>query len=156
MYLPAGTGWYDLYTGEYYKGGQWMNAEAPYERMPVFIKEGSILPFGPDVQYTDEKPADTVHLFVYTGRNGSFTLYEDDGISYGYEKGRYSSIPLMYNESSRTLTIGERTGNYTGMRVQRWFNITWVHRQKPYPLKFDHANIIVKYSGEPLKVKMKE
>ncbi len=87
VYLPASCGWYDLYTGKYFTGGQKIDADAPYERMPLFVKEGSIIPVGPDIQYVDEKPADPLTLLVYTGRDCVFTLYEDEGINYNYEHG---------------------------------------------------------------------
>ena len=101
MYLPAGQGWYDLYSGKYFDGGQTINADAPYERMPVFVKEGSIIPTGPDIQYTNEKPADIITLFVYTGKDASFNLYEDEDTNYNYEQGKYAIIPITYNEQSK-------------------------------------------------------
>lgn len=82
LYLPAGQGWYNLYSGKYIKGGTHVTEDAPYERTPVYVKEGSIIPFGPDLQYTAEKPADTITLYVYTGKAASFTLYEDENINY--------------------------------------------------------------------------
>ena len=93
VYLPGGTGWYNLYTGKYVEVGDTIIAQAEYERMPVFVKAGSILPTGPELQYTDEKPADEITLHVYTGADGSFSLYEDEGTNYNYEKGAFSIIP---------------------------------------------------------------
>jgi alpha-D-xyloside xylohydrolase len=115
VYLPAGQGWYDLYSGKYTAGGKAITADAPYERMPVFVKAGSIVPTGPDVQYTDEKPADVITLFVYAGKDGSFNLYEDEGTNYNYEQGKYSIIPITYNDQTKTLAIGKRQGSFTGM-----------------------------------------
>ena len=90
LYLPKCAGWYDLYSGKWYAGGQKIIADAPYERMPVFVKAGSIIPFGPELQYTSEKPADTITLNIYTGADASFNLYEDEGTNYNYEKGAFA------------------------------------------------------------------
>src|SRR5581483_2410488 len=130
VYLPAQTGWYDFYTGAYHAGGQHITAEAPYERMPLFVKEGSILPVGPNLQYTSEKPADTITLFIYTGKDAAFTLYEDEGTNYNYEKGAYANIPMYYNQAKKTLTIAQRKGNFPGMLTARTFNIVWVTSNK--------------------------
>ncbi len=89
LYLPAGQGWYEMYTSKYYSGGQWITASAPYERMPLFVKEGAIVPTGPALQYTSEKKADPITLLVYTGKDGAFSLYEDGDTTYDYEKGAY-------------------------------------------------------------------
>jgi alpha-D-xyloside xylohydrolase len=126
VYLPKGNGWYDLYKGEYFDGGKTINAEASYERMPVYVKAGSIIPFGPDLQYTSEKPADVITLYVYTGADGSFSLYEDEGTNYNYEKGAFATISMSYNEATKTLTIGDRKGSFNGMLQQRKFNIVWI------------------------------
>ena len=127
-YLPAGQGWYDLYSGKFVNGGQRVSAEAPYERMPVYVREGSILPFGPDLQYTGERPADTITLRVYTGRDAVFSLYEDEGTNYNYEKGAYAIIPMRYDEARGRLTIGAREGQFEGMLHRRVFRIEWVGR----------------------------
>ncbi|HEY3401918.1 MAG TPA: TIM-barrel domain-containing protein [Ohtaekwangia sp.] len=131
VYLPASTGWYDFYTGKYVEGGQLMIAEAPLDRMPLFVREGSILPMGPDMQYSNEKPADPLTLYVFTGKDAAFTLYEDEGENYNYEKGQYASVPMTYNESSKTLTIGNRTGSFVGMKTNRKVNIVWVVKDQP-------------------------
>ena len=83
--------------------------------MPVFVKTGSIIPFGPGYLYTSEKPADTITLNIYTGADASFNLYEDEGTNYNYEKGAFSVIPLKYNEATKIITIGERKGSFNGM-----------------------------------------
>ncbi|HWB26217.1 MAG TPA: TIM-barrel domain-containing protein [Chitinophagaceae bacterium] len=156
MYLPAGQGWYDLYSGAYAAGGQHINAEAPYEKMPVFVKEGSIIPFGPALQYSSEKPADPVTLFVYTGKDASFSLYEDEGTNYNYEKGAFTNIPISYNESSKTLTIGERQGSYSGMLAKRTFNVVWITKDKPVALSFDtKPAATVHYKGNKIIIQYK-
>ena len=94
------------------RGAQKINGEAPYERMPVFIKAGSVIPFGPELQYTAEKPTDTITLNLYTGADTSFNLYEDEGTNYNYEKGAFSIIPIRYNEATKTITIDDRKGSF--------------------------------------------
>jgi len=137
-----------LYTGKYFQGGQTINANASYDRIPVFVKEGSIIPFGPALQYSSEKLTDTIHLFVYTGSNAKFDFYEDDGISTDYEKGKVLTIPISYNEQTRTLSIHSSKGIYKNMPLKRVFLITWVSRDQPGQLNFDVRNTIAEYSGK--------
>jgi alpha-D-xyloside xylohydrolase len=156
LYLPSGTGWYDLNSGKYSNGGKRITVDAPYERMPVFVKEGSIIPFGPELQYTSQKPADTITLHVYTGKNASFTLYEDEDVNYNYEKGAFSNISINYNESSRQLSIGERIGTFPGMLVNRVFKIIWISKNKPEVLSFEKsADAVVRYNGKSVKISFK-
>ena len=155
LYLPKGQGWYELYTGKWAAGGRKIMADAPYERMPVFVKEGSILPFGPELQYTGEKPASVIHLYVYTGKDAVFTLYEDAGTTYDYEKGQYLTIPLTYSEAGKTLTIGDQKGSYPGMLTQRRFRITVVSPNSAKVLNPDAAGEKeVSYAGKKLTVKL--
>lgn len=156
LYLPAGQGWYNLYTGAYTTGGQYINADAPYERMPVFVKEGSIIPFGPAMQYVAEKPTDPVTLFVYTGKDALFTLYEDEGTNYNYEQGAFTTIPITWNEAAKTLTIGNRQGSFNGMLKSRVFNIVWVTNDKPVALQLDaKPAATVRYKGSSISIKRK-
>ncbi|HMO62573.1 MAG TPA: glycoside hydrolase family 31 protein [Ferruginibacter sp.] len=129
VYLPAGQGWYDFYTGRYFAGGQTITADAPYQRIPLFVKEGSILPLGPELQYTTEKKADTITLCVYPGSDASFTLYEDEGTSYNYEKGEYSTIDFTYTEKNKTLTVAERKGSFPGMLLKRVFKVQYISKK---------------------------
>jgi alpha-D-xyloside xylohydrolase len=155
LYLPAGQGWYDLYSGAYSAGGQHIKADAPYERIPVYVKEGSILPFGPDLQYTEEKPADPITLYVYTGRDASFDLYEDEGTNYNYEKGAYAILPISYTEATRTLTIGKRKGSFPGMLKERNFRVVWVTKDQPIPLASAGEPGLgegMHYTGEPISI----
>jgi alpha-D-xyloside xylohydrolase len=155
VYLPAGEGWYDLYSGTYTEGGRSVIAEAPYERMPVFVREGSILPLGPDLQYTDQRPADTITLYVYTGRDADFTLYEDEGVNYNYEKGEFTDIPIHYEASTRTLKIGRREGAFPGMLKERTFRIISISKNKPAALRFDGMKgTAVHYKGEEITVRL--
>ncbi len=126
VYLPEGADWYDFWTGQRFEGGQRIDAPAPYESLPVYARAGSIVPMGPDLQYTDEKPADPLTLWVYTGADAVFELYEDDGVGYGYENGSFSTIPLTWDEASGILTIGERTGSFPGMLGEREIRVVFV------------------------------
>jgi alpha-D-xyloside xylohydrolase len=154
VYLPAADGWYDFYTGAYYAGGRTLKAEAPLERMPVYVKEGSILPTGPALQYTAEKVADPLTLYVFTGKDAAFTLYEDEGINYQYEQGAYATIPLSYNESTGTLTIGARKGTYKGMPGKRTIQIVWVKKDHAAGVGPDvRPDQVVEYTGSALEVK---
>ena len=155
LYLPAGQGWYDLYTGKYFEGGKQIMADAPYQQIPVFVKEGSVIPAGPELQYTDEKPADPVTLFVYTGKDASFTLYEDENLNYNYEKGAFAQIPFTYNQETGTLTIGERQGSFNGMLKKRTFHVKMISKEKPSGMKFDvRPDKTVTYIGKTIKVKL--
>ncbi|MBP1658966.1 MAG: alpha-xylosidase [Candidatus Aminicenantes bacterium] len=131
VYLPVSAGWYDLATGAFFTGGRKIVAAAPYEAMPVFVKAGSIVPFGPEIDYTAQRPADPIALFIYTGADAAFSLYEDEGTDYGYERGAYSLIPISYRESTGELTIGERMGRFPGMLEDRTFNVVWVSPERP-------------------------
>ncbi len=126
IYLPAGTRWIDFWTGQGYDGGQTITADAPLDRIPLHVRAGSILPFGPALQYADEKPQDPLELRVYRGADGAFALYEDEGDNYHYEQGGHATIPMRWNEAARKLTIGQREGHFPGMLARRTFRIVWV------------------------------
>ncbi|WP_089895922.1 glycoside hydrolase family 31 protein [Chitinophaga arvensicola] len=148
LYLPAGNGWYDFYTGKYEAGGRHITAPAPLSRMPLYVKEGAILPVGPALQYTSERPADTIHLYVYTGKDGEFTLYEDENTNYQYEKGAFSNIPFRWNEATQTLQIGQREGSFPGMLQQRHFLVTFVGKRKEAgPDISDKTGKMITYNG---------
>jgi alpha-D-xyloside xylohydrolase len=135
------------------EGGQKVNVAAPYERMPLFVKEGSIVPFGPEIQYASEKPADVITLYVYTGKYARVTLYEDEGVNYNYEKGAYSTITFNYDEASGKLTIGDVKGSFDGMLKSRTFNIVWVGKQKPVGYDLSKpADATVAYEGKAVEV----
>jgi alpha-D-xyloside xylohydrolase len=157
VYLPAGTRWYDFTTGKSFAGGQTIGAAAPYERMPLFVRAGSIVPTGPAIQSTAEQPNGPVTLNVYTGADGRFSLYEDDGLSRQYLHGQYSRIPLSWNERTKTLTLGAREGNgYPGMAVSRVINIRWMKPATPRTLAFDSKpNVTVTYDGRLQQVRMR-
>ena len=148
VYLPAGTDWYDFHTGERLAGGQTAEAQAPLSRMPLYVRAGSILPLGPDIQYSAEKPGAPITLLVFTGSDGSFDLYEDDGVSYGYERGEFSRIPLRYDAAKGVLVIGARSGSFTGMPEERTFKIRWIKPGAKAPADLDAAaDATVEYKG---------
>jgi alpha-D-xyloside xylohydrolase len=122
-YLPKGTLWYDFWTGKSYRGGQSVTLQTSLDRVPMFVRAGSILPLGPEMQYTGEKPWDNLELRLYPGADGTFTLYEDEGDTYRYEQGVYATIRFDWNDQARTLTIAERQGSYPGMLSSRQFTV---------------------------------
>lgn len=153
--FPSGTGWYDFYSGKYFLGGQKVEVEAPYERIPLFIKEGSIIPFGPRINYTSEKASDPLTLYVYTGRDCAFTLYEDEGVNYNYEKGACSTIKFSYNNSTREVRIGGRRGEFKGMTGERTINIISVNGENPVGFDPDaRPQVTVRYEGKELVVRL--
>ncbi|MGD0923481.1 MAG: TIM-barrel domain-containing protein, partial [Terriglobia bacterium] len=125
LYLPHST-WFDFWTGLSMTGGKFITAAAPLETLPLYVRAGSILPMGPALQYTSEKPANPLELRIYPGVDGDFTLYEDEGDSYRYEKGAYATIRMHWDDAKQTLTIGEREGKFPGMLACRTFNVVWV------------------------------
>ena len=152
VYFPAGNGWYDFHTGKYVQGGQKLTVEAPYERMPLYVKAGSIVPFGPSVQYAMEKQPDVITLYVYGGADADFTLYEDEGDNYGYEQGRYATIPMHYSEADGKFTIGERQGDFPGMLQQRVFKVVKVSKDHPVAFNEDVAAKTVEYKGDTVEL----
>ena len=143
IYLPAGTLWYDFWTNEKHEGGKEITKETTLDVIPLYVKAGSIIPVGPQVQYATEKPWDHLELKVYAGANGYFILYEDEFDNYNYEKGAYTEIPISWNNASRKLTIGARKGAYEGMLKNRKFTVTLQ----------DGTQKSVDYNGKAVSVK---
>ncbi len=148
VYFPEGANWYDFYTGKLIEGGQKMMVDAPYDHIPLFIKEGAIIPVGPEIQYSDEKPAETIVLYVYEGSDGHFTLYEDEGVNYNYEKGAYSKIEFSYSEKDKALKIHNREGQFDSMLKHREFIIVPVSKGEPKPFNFNAKGKVVNYDGK--------
>jgi alpha-D-xyloside xylohydrolase len=154
VYLPAGTRWYDFYTGEAFEGGREVTARAPLSRMPLFVKAGSIIPVGPAIQYTGEKPGAPITFYVFAGKDGAFDLYEDDGVSRGYERGAWSTIPIRYDAATGAVTIGARNGEFAGMPARRTFNIRWISGATADLNDFDAAaDKTVDYAGQTVVIK---
>jgi alpha-D-xyloside xylohydrolase len=129
-YLPKGADWYDFWTGKRYKGGQNVTIETTLDRVPMFVRAGSIIPLGPEMQYVGEQSWQELELHVYPGADAAFTLYEDEGDGYRYEQGVYSTISFRWDDRSRTLTIGDRQGSYPGMLTTRRFVIVMPDGQR--------------------------
>ena len=157
VYLPKQKGWYDFYTGAYHAGGQTIVADAPYDKIPVFIPEGAILPIGPEMQWSDEKKPELIDLYVYAGKDGSYTLYEDEGTNYNYEKGKYAVIDFKYDDARKQVTIGARKGSFDGMLQKRRFNIILVDKKKQQGVNLAKSpkGKVVKYAGQAMTVKLK-
>jgi alpha-D-xyloside xylohydrolase len=125
VYLPAGANWIDFWTGKNYSGGQTIEAASPIETMPLLARAGSIIPYGPAMEWAMEK-SDPVELRIYRGADGHFTLYEDEGDNYNYEKGARATIPISWDDAKQTLKIGKRAGKFPGMLKERTFRLVWV------------------------------
>jgi alpha-D-xyloside xylohydrolase len=153
VYLPAGASWFDFYTGRVSRGGETIAADAPFERIPLFVRAGAIIPTGPAVQYALQEANPTLTLNVYTGANGSGSVYEDDGTSRQYLNGKYTRIPLRYDSRAKTLTIGRREGSWQGMAATRAIRVRWIKPGRA--LDFDAADRTITYSGVPVTVRMR-
>ncbi|ABF39901.1 Alpha-glucosidase [Candidatus Koribacter versatilis Ellin345] len=155
LYLP-GTTWYDFWTGEELQGGHWINAPAPIDRMPLYVRAGSIVPLGPDEQYAGEKPVDPIELRVYRGADGHFTLYEDENDNYNYEKGMHAEIPISWNEREHKLKIGDRRGSFPGMLNERTFHVVFVG--SAHGVGVETASVFdqtVRYAGKIVSISAK-
>ena len=153
VYLPEGTAWTDFWTGEQLDGGQTVNKRASMDIIPLYVRAGSILPWGPDVQYSGEKPWNDLEIRVYPGADGSFTLYEDEGDNYNYENGAYAEIPFTWDDDTQTLTIGDRRGQFDGMLTERTFRIVKVStRRGTGDLHATQYDAVVNYNGTAVEI----
>jgi alpha-D-xyloside xylohydrolase len=152
VYLPKSADWYDFWTGKKVKGGQIVDASAPIETIPLYIRAGSIIPMGPYMQYATEKNADTIEIRIYTGADAGFILYEDENDNYNYETGRYSTINLSWKEAEKTITIGERKGVFDGMTKQRTFRLVWVDGNNGTGLEPAKKSRNIYYTGKEVKI----
>lgn len=149
VYLPAGTTWYDFWTGKTYAGGQKAVFDAPKDKIPLLVKAGSVIPMGPFLQYTIEKPADPLELRIYPGADGEFELYEDENNNYNYEKGIYATIHFKWDDTDKKLTIGERKGEFPGMLQTRSIRIVLVNKDKGFDMVIpDTFDTEVTYDGK--------
>lgn len=156
VYLPQSL-WYDFWTGETVdasKTGLRITADAPLAKLPLYVRAGSIIPMGPQMEWSTEKPADPIELRVYPGANGDFTLYEDQNDGYAYEKGAHATIPIHWDDASRTLTFGDREGSFPGMLAQHTFRIVLVAKDHGVGIPAsDSVNTTVVYKGAKLEVR---
>lgn len=153
VYLPKSTNWYDFWTGKQIEGGKNIDAKATIETMPIYIKAGSIVPMGPYLQYANEKPADPIELRVYPGADSDFVIYEDENDNYNYEKGKFATIPLHWNEAAKTLTIGNRQGEFAGMVKDRTFRVVLVNTKNGIGIEPAKTAKTVQYNGAEVSVK---
>ena len=154
VYLPTNTLWYDFWTNETVEGGKEVQKLCPIDIMPVYVKAGTIMPFGPEVQYSDEKPWDDLEIRIYPGADGTFTLYEDEGDNYNYEKGAFTQIVFSWKDATRELTIDDRKGNYKGMLQQRKFRVILVNQDSgrgDQPMK---GGKNIDYNGKQINIKL--
>jgi alpha-D-xyloside xylohydrolase len=150
VYLPKGADWYDFWTGKHHTGGQMIVADAPLDRMPLYVRAGSIIPFGPDIQHTGEAGDSPIELHIYTGQDAHFTLYEDEDDNYNYEQGLFTRIPIDWDDHSQQLTIGSREGSYPGMPASREFRLIVVSEGIA---QLDDAQALsLVYSGQKIDV----
>lgn len=155
IYLPSGDNWTDVWTGEKCAGGNKITREVSLSLMPLYVRQGTIMPWGPKVQYSNESNWDNLEIRIYPGANGKFTLYEDERDNYNYEKGMFTEIPFEWNDASNTLTIGKREGAYDGMLKERTFRIVLVDKDKSLGLGINPSarfSKIVKYNGESISM----
>jgi len=152
VYLPNTT-WYDFWSGSTIEGGRMINANTPLDRLPVYVRAGSIVPLGPDEEWSTQKPADPIELRVYPGASGDFAIYEDENDGYDYEKGVHATIPLHWDDAAHTLTIAERKGQFPGMLQERTFRVVLVKENHGVGVNAaDEANKVVQYSGKQISV----
>jgi alpha-D-xyloside xylohydrolase len=154
VYLPPAATWYDYWTGQAAANGTF-SAPAPYDQIPVFVRAGSIIPYGPVMQYVAEKPYDPITLYIYAGADGKFTLYEDQGTTFDYEKGAFSQIPIRWDDKTSTLTIGDRSGEFDGMLHDRTFRVVLVTKAHPAGFPFTPTQFrSVEYTGTTIRLNL--
>lgn len=155
VYLPKGSGWYDFWTGEFILGGRNVAKPTPIDIIPLYVRAGSILPVGPDVQYATEKKWDNLEIRVYPGADGSFVLYEDENDNYNYEKGNYTTIMFSWHDKDRTLEVSDRNGRFPGMLMQRKFRIVVADRDKGSFQKHTvNPDRVLTYRGKAMKIRL--
>jgi len=155
VYLPKAAGWYNFWTGKRFNGGQTIKTDAPLDKIPLFVKAGSIIPMGKIIQYAGEKSADTLEIRVYKGADAKFDLYEDEGDNYNYEKGGYATISFQWNEKAQSLTIGDKQGNYPGSLAKRIFNVVFVAESEGNGITVSAVKKQVSYFGKKVEIQSK-
>jgi len=149
--LPSAK-WYDFWTGSVVNGGQSINASTPLDRLPLYVRAGSIVPLGPEEEWSTQKAADPIELRIYRGANGEFSLYEDENDGYAYEKGVFATIPLHWDDAVQTLTIGDRKGTFPGMLEKRTFRVVLVEESNGIGISESEKAKVVQYSGKQITV----
>ncbi|UKK55834.1 TIM-barrel domain-containing protein [Prevotella communis] len=157
VYLPKGDGWTDVWNGQQYDGGQTVKRDVNLALMPLYVRQGTIMPWGPKVQYSEQSNWDNLEIRIYPGADGTFTLYEDERDNYNYEQGHFTEIPFSWNDKTKTLTIGARSGAFDGMLKNRTFRIVLVDAEKHMGLGIQQSQRFskeVKYTGSEVNVKI--
>jgi alpha-D-xyloside xylohydrolase len=155
VYLPKSTAWYDFWTGKQFDGGQSIKTAAPLDKIPLFVKAGSIIPMGKFIEYSGQKSADTLEIRVYKGKDGKLELYEDEGDNYNYELENYTIIPFEWNEQHQTLTIGRRNGYYRNCLNKRIFNVVVINEDNGLGINESKTKKSVSYFGKIIEIKLK-
>ncbi len=154
VYLPKSVAWYDFWTGKRFNGGQTVKTDAPLDRIPLYVKAGSIVPMGKIIQHSGEK-SDTLEIRVYKGTDAKFDLYEDEGDNYNYEKGKYSIISFQWDEKRQSLTISDRQGNYPGSLTKRIYNVVFVNESEGRDIDVSTMKKPVSYIGKKVEIRIK-
>jgi alpha-D-xyloside xylohydrolase len=154
VYLPKGADWYDFWTGQHYTGVQTILSDAPLDMIPLYVRAGSIIPFGPDIQHTGEGGDAPIELYIYPGQDGHFTLYEDEGDNYNYEQGHFSMIRLSWEETTRRLTLQNRQGSYPGMPASREFRFVIEDGTHKFPLSNRSPTRTALYEGREISIEL--
>ena len=155
IYLPKDANWFDFWTGKKLSGGQTIDAPAPIDILPLYVKAGSIVPMGKEMEWATQKQEDTIELRIYSGADGTFTLYEDANDTYNYEKGEYATFTFNWNDENKTLNISQRKGSFPGMLQNRIFNVVVVNENKGTgEAETLQADKVVHYNGSPVSVKI--
>jgi alpha-D-xyloside xylohydrolase len=149
VYLPAGCTWYDFWTGQAHAGGQTLNASAALDSLPLFVRAGSILPLGPNIQYSGEQTDAPLELRVYAGQDGHFCLYDDEGDNYNYEQGQFATVEVEWHDRERRLELKDRQGSYPGMKATQEFTVTLIDGHQKVEV------VGVHYCGDALSVEFK-
>jgi len=153
VYLPQHEpGWINFWTGESLAGGQQVDVPVDVATLPLLVKAGSIVPLGPTLQHSSEKPADTLEIRVYPGADAHFTLYEDEGTNYQYETGAYATIDFTWDQAKQQLTIGPQQGTFPGSLKQRIFQIVWVEPSRGVGISQSKPHVVVPYQGEQVRL----
>jgi len=157
VYLPASSKWYNFWTGEVLNGGQTIDAPAPIDILPLYVKAGSIIPMGPNMEYATQKAAKNIELRIYPGADGTFKFYEDENDNYNYEKGQYATFTLTWKNAAHQLVISDTKGNFPGMLKNRTFNVVLVNGEHGSGTGItDKADKVVKYAGKKLVVDLQK
>ncbi|RZM12862.1 MAG: glycoside hydrolase family 31 protein, partial [Pedobacter sp.] len=154
VYLPKASNWTDFWTNQSYPGGKIVNVDAPQDRIPLFVKAGSVLVLGKEMQHTGESLADTLEVRIYPGANGSFELYEDEGDNYNYEEKQYTLIPFKWDDRKKTLLIGAIQGSFKGQLKNRVFNIIMVQPEQVEKQRLKVVKSALTYNGTSKKLKL--